>query len=183
MRILALSGPIGAGKTSIAQMLARRFPQLQIVSTGDAVRRRLQERGLPLSHSNLQTVNDELVRQLGNDYISFVFEDFDYSLSCFVIDSVRRPVDIEFLRQRFENVLALAVDASPEMRYTRVAERRRESDPLDRESFAEMTERESVWGVDHIALTADVRIRNEGNLTDLELEVICGVGDFLGGCS
>lgn len=176
VKILALCGPTGAGKSSAAEIARQRFDDIQVVSTGNAIRTLLQERGLDASYNNLQQINDELVNELGDSYISIVFRFFNDKYSHFIIDSVRRVADITCLRKTYANVGLLAIEAPVDTRYTRINNRHRAMDAIDKKSFADMMLREATWGLSDVVAMADATIVNSGDRTQFERAIL----DFLG---
>lgn len=82
-----------------------------------------------------------------------------------VIDGSRSLDEIALFRERLGSGLAvLAVEASADIRFSRLGQRGRGDDPLTRQDFDRRDARELSWGLGEAIAGADVRLRNESGI-------------------
>jgi dephospho-CoA kinase len=179
MRILALSGRCAAGKSTIASFIKECCSSAQIITTGDVVRRMLLQSGIERTHENVQAFNQELVTKYGDAYISFIFEFFDKNAPFIIIDSFRRPVDVQVVENAYGSVAILGVYADEDVRYTRLKSRGRSGDPITATGFKQLSELEDNWGIDEVVQKAQLSICNMGTLDNLKIDVVQKVTDLL----
>jgi dephospho-CoA kinase len=171
MRILALTGRCAAGKGTTATIIKSCWPAVQIITTGDILRKMVSKSGLPLTHANMQEFNQGLLREKGDDYISFIFDFFEASAPFVLIDCIRRPVDISAIEKSFGKVTILGIFAEATVRLNRIRLRNRAGDASSSDAFAELTGLEDAWGVDRVSEKSAVSFQNMGTIQELTLDV------------
>lgn len=129
--VFGLTGAFGSGCSTLARVLAeeRGFTDTKIsdliIEAWHALPR--EERG---DHDRpprgaLQDLGDDL-RRATERYAYWVelavsrVADADATVTRFVIDGIRNPSEIEWLRERFKNAFIIAVDAPPDERWERL---------------------------------------------------------------
>lgn len=155
----------GCGKEevlAVAQALG-----FSIVRMGDVVRAEVLRRGLPISdvavgglaHAERQAhgfgiwAERTLPRIRGNHVL---------------VDGLRGRAEVEVFRKAFgDDLIVVAVHASPKTRYERMLRRRRTDDAGSIEAFQARDLRELGWGLGDVIATADVMLVNEGSLEAL----------------
>jgi dephospho-CoA kinase len=155
----------GCGKEevlAVAQTLG-----FSIIRMGDVVREEVLRRGLPISdavvgglaHAERQAhgfgiwAERTLPRIRGNHVL---------------VDGLRGRAELEVFRRAFgEDLVVVAVHASPKTRYERMLRRRRTDDAGTIEAFQVRDLRELGWGLGDVIATADVMLVNESSLEAL----------------
>jgi dephospho-CoA kinase len=133
----------------------------QIVSTGEAVRTMMRERGIELTHETLQEFNSSLKQELGDRYISIIYSSIDEASSIVLVDALRTAADYAELRRHYAGRFFLVgMSSDEEIRYARLVGRKRAGDVRDRDEFNSLSARERKWGVEELLDRADVQITN-----------------------
>lgn len=170
LTILCLTGFTGAGKTTVANLIKEKYPfSYDVLTTGDIPRKILIEREIEPTHENLQKITKELVKKYGNNFISILFKNFIPSEKRIIIDSIRRPEDLESLSSLFTNIKILSILCDDEIRYKRLRARKRIADPNSINDFKNMDLIESKWGIQLLISKSDYSIDNNGSISELYL--------------
>ena len=177
--LIGLTGKYAAGKGTVAEVLkARGFGYH---SCSDVLREELAARGVTESREALLALGNELRRvggpgELVKRLAPRLLDGGDH-----IVDSIRNPAEVEALR-RLHGFVLVAVDAAPEVRFTRLRLRARIGDPETFEAFQALEERESVSDdpttqqlIATIAL-ADHWLQNDGGIEALK----AAVGELIG---
>ncbi len=140
--IIGLTSLNGAGKTSVCDYLVKK--SFVFYSLSDIIREEIRSRGFEVTRDRLIEVGNELRKKHGSsvlaDRILAKIEN-NKKGKYYVIDSIRNPAEIEALRQN-KNFKLVFIDAPVELRFKRVAKRKRESDPLTFDDFKKSEEKE-----------------------------------------
>lgn len=125
--IIALAGPIGAGKSAIADQIARRFGAPRR-SFGGVVRERAIARGMPTDRETLQTLGDEIIATEGWD--QFCRSVVGPATETVVVDGVRHVGAVGGLARLAgrDHFAIVFVHASEHRRRARIAQRDGTSD-------------------------------------------------------
>jgi dephospho-CoA kinase len=102
--IICLAGRIASGKTTIAQALAKTWPNSSICSFGDVVRRHAEAEGLPLDRATLQEVGLRLITEGWPTFVGELLVDVPRDAEVLIVDGVRHVEPVEELRHRFPTV-------------------------------------------------------------------------------
>ena len=182
MRVVGLVGLQGAGKTEVAKVaLSLGIPCLRL---GEIVIAETRRRGLEVNEENVGRVANALREEGGEGVVARLslplLGEKLKERGVVVVDGIRSLEEVEELRRAFGKDLAVVgVWASPSLRYSRIASRRREDDAGDYERFLEKERRELRWGVGEALALADHLLLNEGTLEELRekaLELLRKVG-------
>ncbi len=170
MVIFGITGTNGAGKGTVARYLqGKGFRQY---SVREFLIEEIERRGMPVNRDSMIEVANDLRKKHGPSYIlDTLFERALRAGGNAVIESVRTVGEVEELKRK--GMLLLAVDADPNIRYSRVQFRKSETDHVSFEKFMEDEERES-YGDDparqnlrHTVAMADYTLNNDGSEEDL----------------
>lgn len=174
MIILGITGTNGAGKGTVANYL--RAKGFGYYSVREFLTEEIQKRGLPLNRDSMVVVANELRREHGPSYIlDTLYAKAVQAGTNAVIESIRTVGEVESLRAL--GMLLLAVDADPNIRYSRVQFRKSETDHVTFEKFMEDELRESEGddpgkqNLRHTVALADFKINNDGTEEDLYAQV------------
>ena len=173
--IIGLTGRNGAGKGEVAKFLQSKGFCYRSLS--DVLREEIKEKGLESTRERLIEAGRELRASEGDGVLARrVLEKIGEEVNC-VVDSVRHPAEVEVFRSR-QDFRLVAINADPEVRFQRIQERDRESDPTTLDEFQTLETQESAslqqGGQQLIACErlADFRITNNKSLKELHEKVI-----------
>jgi dephospho-CoA kinase len=162
----------GSGK-SLGSESARELG-IPVLVMGDVVREEAAQRGVEPTPRNLGEIMIGLRRKYGDAAIANAcitkFRVMDSSFV--VIEGVRSEAEILRFREVFKSVKVIAVHASPQTRFQRLVQRKRSDDSLDWEDFHERDLRELGVGIGGVIARADVMLINEGEASELKLQVL-----------
>ena len=168
-RILAVVGMPGSGKGEVVKMLKKRG--MDVVVMGDLVREAFARTGMNISDASLgKYAGEERERHGMGIWAKRVLERVGHGSA--VIDGVRGDAELDVYRRAFEDdLVVVAVYASPEIRYQRLVDRARKDAPVSKEDFGRREERELGWGIGRAMGIANVMVHNEGDLESLSRDV------------
>ncbi len=168
--IIGLTGTLGSGKGAILEYL--QSMGFKHHSTSNEVRKEAKLRGIEITRTALQNLGNEIrEKEGGSALIGRILKKMDpYELN--IIDGIRNPAEVRELK-KLPNFFLIAIDAPKKIRFQRLLERNRESDPKTWEEFLEIDSRdqgknETKNGQQSSACAemADFNIYNDGNLED-----------------
>ncbi len=175
MQVVGLVGYIASGKSTIStHFVDRGFVYYKL---SDAIREECLDRDLPITRVNLQNVGNELREKHGGAVLAQRVLELAKNNDQVVIDGVRNPEEVEYLRQHSEAFI-LGVVAPQYVRMQRYLERAsdRGEDGVTKVSFLRANQREKGVGeeesgqqVEACLELVDHTIHNTGSLDDLLL--------------
>ena len=165
--IIGLTGKNGAGKGEVAKYLEDRG--FHYYSLSDVLREEAVKDGQSVTRDRLVELGNRLRSQHGPGVLAEkIFSRLDPEKH-YVIDSIRHPSEAQVFRRRQDFLLAM-VRAPERLRFERLRQRNRESDPRSFEEFKELEVRESSsrqasdQQLDQAIGVADVVLENAGPL-------------------
>lgn len=176
MKVVGLTGTIGAGKKVVRQFLLRKF-NCYHVTLSDVIRGKIEKKRGSLNRKTLQDMGNELRQKYGTHILAkLAVEYLPRDKQLIVIDGIRNPGEVEWLRKSFAgNFVLIAVDAPAEKRFGFLSRRGESRDPKTWEEFVAMDERElgtnePEWGlqVKKCLDQADFTLINDGTVKQLE---------------
>jgi dephospho-CoA kinase len=177
VRVCVVAGMPGAGKEEFIRVAMEEG--YNVIRMGDVVRLEAAKTGIEnndrgiggFAHSERQIYGYDIWARRTSDLIE---------KDPTIIDGCRGIAELEVFRRRFDNeVLVIAIHASPRTRFLRLRNRDREDAPKDWDEFMERDQRELGWGLGKVIATADYMIVNEGTLEDFKRnvrEILHGIG-------
>lgn len=170
MKVVSIVGMAGAGKSEVSRVFERNG--YTIIRFGDVTDEELKKRGLEPNEANERIVR-ELLRGEGRDiYARRNQPRIERALagSNVVIDGLYSWDEYLYLKELYgENLYLVAVWASPQTRYTRLAKRAQRRLTPEQAASRDRTELENLAKGGPIAL-ADFTIVNESSREDLRKE-------------
>jgi len=172
MKIIGITGTLGAGKGTVVDYLVRKKAYGHY-SVREYLLKEIEKLGLPANRDSMVIVANEL-RQKHTP--SFIIEEL-YKQAVrqgknAVIESIRTPGEVEFLRKQ-PFFMLIAVDADAKTRYDHIYLRGSETDQVDFETFLENENREmntsdpNKQNLARCMEMADIVIGNNGTVEEL----------------
>ena len=166
IRIVVLSGPVGAGKSTLGRALASHY-DAAYVRTQQLMRDHADDHSvdLPAERRALQQYGDKLDRETNGGWVaeavSATLARLESSQRLVIVDAVRRLDQIQALRDAFPRVDHIHVSAPEAVLDTRYRERGHSSGLTELSSYAEVAQNETESEVNLLASDADVAINTE----------------------
>ncbi len=170
---LGLVGTNGSGKSSASSYLVEKG--FVWVSLSDVVRKTVSEKGLSESRETLIATANQLKAEHGQDFLAReAFKSAEALGQPVVFDSVRNIAEVQYLVA--QGVQMIGVDAPAELRFSRIASRRRPGDDLDFETFKRLDDQENYGHSSgqniYAAMDAcQAHLTNSGELADFLQQV------------
>lgn len=172
-------GPIATGKGVLVDHL--KDLGFRDFSLSNKLRDEAHSRGIKITRENLQDLGDHLRATYGNQILAErVAFDLIGEKGNIVIDSIRNPGEVEYLRSFNPNIKIIGIDAPIDKRivwYTKRAMERGEDNP-DMSAFIDVSLRdrgvdqaENGQQVDQCLKIADIVLENSGTISDIIYEL------------
>lgn len=172
--IIGLTGSMGSGKGVVADFLKEQG--FLYLSLSNELREIAKEKKIELTRENLQNLGNKLREEKGVGILAQVVVDKikDQEYKKAIVDGIRNPAEIGVLR-KLKNFFLISVDAAQKIRFERIKERDRESDPLSWEDFVKVDNRDRGVGeaetgqnVGKCMELADFTLINDGELKEIQ---------------
>lgn len=169
-KVVAVCGMPGSGKGEFAAVLE--LQGVPVLSMGDMVRAEVKRQNLAETPGIFGEIAAQLRAEHGEDVLAVRLADAVDELlesnPIVLIEGMRGTAErIVFSLRWSEAFASVAVEASPDVRFTRIQNRGRSEDG-DRASFEIRDTREIGWGLDQIILEADHHIDNNLDLATFQ---------------
>ena len=140
--------------------------RFSIVRMGDVVREEARRRGLPITDASVGGMAH--AEREAHGYGVWAERTLPRIRGERVlVEGLRGRAELVVFREAFgEELLVLAVHASPKTRYERMRRRGRPDDVGSYEAFLARDIRELGWGLGDVIATADIMLVNEGTLDE-----------------
>lgn len=180
-KLLSVVGFSGCGKGVFCRIAHDEFG-VTWLSSGAIVRDEMAKRAINSTPQNVRQVSDE-IRQRHNGYFlaamdAQILSVIDEGKNA-VIDALREPNDVWYLRQLLCQTKIIAITANAQERFARINTRKRAGDPLSAEQFGILHSTEVRLGVENVMKTADHRLRNERSKHEFEAHCRALLGRLL----
>jgi dCMP deaminase len=173
--LIGLTGFNAAGKGVVADILKER--SFYYLSLSDVLRNDLKRRKKPVTRQNLIESGNALRARRGSGVLGRMILDMLEEDRHYIIDSIRHPDEVEELQARSDFFL-LSIEAKPEVRFQRIRERARESDPQTLAEFNKLEamelKNEAAHGqqLNACRRLADRSLQNNSNISGLEKRIL-----------
>ena len=168
MKLIAIVGMTGAGKSELAKLFEKKgYANIRF---GDITEEILKKKGLDINEENEKSVRNSLRKEYGMEaYAKANLEKVEQALKAgnVVIDGLYSWEEFVFLKQKFKDLIVLAVYSPPEMRYDRLVDREVRSLTKEQARKRDKDELENLNKAAPIAM-ANYTMVNVGTLFDLE---------------
>jgi dephospho-CoA kinase len=172
-RVVGISGPIAAGKTTAATTLRERG--FAYARYSDVLADMLREQGRSTDRRALQELGEKVHRDPGQRWLSAqVLARVPADAKLIVVDGLRFPEDHAFFAERFgPNFLHLHIEAPREIRKQRYL-----AVGLTEADFERVTSHPVENGVPLMTSLAHIRLENGGSLDSFKARVVEAVTPF-----
>jgi len=162
VKVVCVTGMPGCGKEEV--LAVAKDLGFSIVRMGDVVREEAQRRGLPITDASVGGMAH--AERQSHGYGVWAERTLPRIRGERVlVDGLRGRAEADVYRKAFgDNLVVLAVHASPTTRYRRMMNRRRPDDAPSFEAFLARDVRELGWGLGEVIAMADRMLVNEGSL-------------------
>ena len=172
--LLGVTGTNGAGKGVFVTYLKEQYGASHY-SVRDFLVQSLKEKGLPTDRPAMRALANSI---RNNEHGAYIIEALckkaQQDPGIVIIESIRNPLEIDFLKQWNAKSKLVAIDAPQELRYQRAIERSSSTDAIDFENF--QAQEASEWINDDpkaqqvgvCMQRADVTLMNAGGLREFQ---------------
>jgi len=131
--LIGITGRIGAGKETLTSFF--RDKGFKYYESSAILIEELARRGMEITRINMQDLGDEWRKEGGaGALMQKLLEKLDLKENC-IIDSLRNAGEVDYLRENVKDFILIAVDADQKLRFKRIVERGKFSDPKTWEEF------------------------------------------------
>lgn len=156
-----------SGKSLVSKFLEENG--ILVIKMGDILREEALKRNIDLK--NLGNFSIKIRCESGKDIVARLtyekIKNTKLNVKIIAIEGLRSLDEYNFLRNKFNNVILLAVHSSPKTRFERILKRKRKDDPKTYEEFLSRDLRELSYGIGNLIALADYIIINESDINDL----------------
>ena len=169
--VIGLAGMPGSGKSIVVDMA--REMGYDIVVMGDVIRQETLKRGLELTPQNVGKVMLELRQESGNYVIAqkCIPKIEEQASPKVLVDGLRSLFEADIFKEHFAKFSLIAVHASPQIRFSRLSNRRRSDDPAEWKVFHERDMRELGVGLGNVIAMAEQMIVNDNSFEHVKAKV------------
>ena len=175
--LLGVTGTNGAGKGVFVAYLKERYGASHY-SVRNYLVQSLKEKGLPTDRPAMRALANSIRNnQHGAFIIEALCKQAQDDPGIVIIESIRNPMEIDFLKRWNAKSKLVAIDAPQELRYQRATERSSSTDAIDFQTF--QAQEASEWVNDDpkaqqvgvCMQRADITLMNAGDLRDFHQEI------------
>ena len=143
--VIGLTGSLAAGKGVVSDFLKQNG--FVYLSLSDELREIVKECKMEITRKNLQDMGNKMREEKGAGYLAekVVEKIKNQSIEKAIVDGIRNPAEVEVLK-KLNNFFLISIDAPQEIRFKRMVERNRESDPKNWEEFLQVDNKDKGIG-------------------------------------
>ncbi len=171
MKVILITGMPASGKSIVSEILKDKG--IFVIKMGDVLREAALKENVDMK--NLGKFSIEIREKYGKEIVAKLtyekIKNLRISSDIIAIEGVRSLEEYMFFKDKFKDVILLAIHSSPKTRFKRIIERGREDDPKNFDEFIKRDLRELSYGIGNVIALADYMIINEGNIDNLKEEV------------
>ncbi len=167
MKIFGLTGHMGSGKDTLADMLILHGFKKYVYS--DVIKEELDKKKMEHTRENLQNMGNILRERHGSDILSRrLYEKIcSDGVERVIVVGIRNKGEAEFFK-RMDGFKLVWVDAKEKIRMERLIERGLKKDPTNEDQFKKLDKKDLSTGLEEVEKILDVKVENNGTVEDLE---------------
>jgi dephospho-CoA kinase len=171
MKVIGVVGLPASGKGEFSKIAAGMG--VPVIVMGDMIRNAVKDAGMNPTDANLGAMANKLRAERGMDAIAHlcVPEIQRQTAPLVLIDGIRGDAEVKVFRTAFPGFTLVGIDSSFENRLSRVAARGRPDDFQTSDELRTRDERELGWGLGKALKQANLKIKNNGTLTEFSVAV------------
>ncbi|MEM7825997.1 MAG: AAA family ATPase, partial [Candidatus Aenigmatarchaeota archaeon] len=143
-KVIGITGTLASGKDTVKKIFQSKF-DCYTFSLSSIIRTELEKKkNSSFNRKKMQDLGNELRKKYGNHILAMLAVEYmQKDKEMVVIDGIRNPGEIDFLRRKFKDKFVLiGVDAPPEIRFERMKKRNESFDPKSWEEFLEIDKKD-----------------------------------------
>ena len=166
--VIGLTGMPGSGKSLVVD--TAKEVGYAIVVMGDIIREETAKRGLELTPQNVGKVMLELRAQGGNTVVAqkCIPKIEEQPSSKVLVDGLRSLYEVDTFKEHIAKFSIIAVHASPDTRFNRLANRKRSDDSDGWAVFHERDMRELGVGLGNVVAMAEQMVVNDNSVEEVK---------------
>lgn len=171
MNVIGIVGYPASGKGEFSD--TAKSQGIPVVVMGDIIRNKTIEAGLDLTDANVGATARKLREQYGMDAVAVLTAEAVKAQNAplVVIDGIRGDAEILYFRSVFAGFTVILVEASFDIRLSRMMTRGRSDDAAGPSALAARDTREETFGLKRAAALADIVVKNESDRDSYLAEV------------
>ncbi|KKW01560.1 MAG: hypothetical protein UY52_C0007G0021 [Parcubacteria group bacterium GW2011_GWC2_49_9] len=166
--VIGIIGPIGSGKDTAAIYLAEKLG-CKVYEISGHIKKLAHEQGILHDRQSLIDFGNRIVKERGSEYLPNAL--LEQISERGIITGMRQVAQIEYL-QKHSNLILVAIDADPEIRFKRAQARGRLGEATTIEEFVRLEKEENsgdrVQRIFECMKMADHSVTNNGTLEELQ---------------
>lgn len=169
MNVIGITSLMGSGTDTVADYIAEKYGYV-ILHMSDILREMTKKEGLEPTRDNLQLMR----KKYGNTFLAeeIVSRIKENKYEKVIIVAIRRAEDYLIPKKYFKNMKLILVKADERIRFERLKNRNRLSDPKTFDEFKRQQDNElSIYDFDKTFSYADFVIENNGTLDELHKKI------------
>jgi dephospho-CoA kinase len=166
MKVIGVVGMPASGKGEFSNIASG--SGVPVIVMGDMIRNAVKAAELEPNDENFGATANRLRAERGMDAIAqlCVPEIQRQTAPLVLIDGIRGETEVALFRKHFPGFLLISIESSFEDRLTRIKARGRSDDFQTAGDLSNRDTRELSWGLGKAIEEADIRIRNDGSLSE-----------------
>lgn len=114
----------------------------EYIETSEVLQEELTRRRVEITRKNMQDLGDELRKKQGQGILMELPLEKTDPKKNYIFDSLRNAGEVDYLREKVKDFVLIAVDAPQELRFQRILQRGKASDPKTWDIFLEVDNRD-----------------------------------------
>ncbi|MFC1615821.1 AAA family ATPase [Patescibacteria group bacterium] len=174
VKVFGLIGGIASGKSTVQKVFADE--DYQVIELSDTLKKKLKEMGIDNpKRIDYATCAETLREEFGKAALALLSVNNISEDGKVVISGIRTPEEVEYLRERFSDLVLIGIDVPLEVRIERVRSRLRSIDPMSEEAILKEIDREWNGGENGCQLGStitlcDIFINGNTSINNMQAE-------------
>lgn len=123
MTVIGLVGPFGSGCSTVAKIIKGKGYNLLSLSNILKEKYEIEHPSEKYKRADLQQYGNEMRKKYGSDYLAKEISKQINKQESYIIDSIRNPAEVKYLKETFSNFFLFGIFAEKEIRWERVKDK------------------------------------------------------------